>query len=218
MLQELWLDSNLFSGSIPKFLNKALTTLNLSMNEFSSSIPDAIASISGLKQLCLAHNNLSGPIPAILQNLTSLSNLDLSFNDLQGEVPKEGIFRNLANLSINGNSKLCGGIPQLHLVPCKTDSVKKNRRGKLKYLKIAIATTFALLLLAIGISLVHFIYRKQRQRQKGTLEPQMVEEQYEKFLIMHYQMEPMDSPKLICLAKGALGQSINVLFNLRELL
>ncbi|CAD6239755.1 unnamed protein product [Miscanthus lutarioriparius] len=178
VLQELWLDNNLFNGSIPQYLNKGLTTLNLSVNKLSGTIPDAIGSISALEQLCLAYNNFSGPIPAVLQNLTSLSNLDLSFNDLQGEVPEEGIFRNLVNLSIIGNNKLCGGVPQLHLVPCKTDSVKKNIRGKLKYLKIALPATFALLLLAIVIALL--IYRKQRRKQKGALEPSMVEEQYER--------------------------------------
>jgi len=178
VLQDLWLGNNFFNGSIPQYFNKGLTTLNLSMNRLSGTIPGALGSISGLGQLCLAHNNLSGPIPAVLQNLTSLLKLDLSFNNLQGEVPKEGIFRNLANLSITGNNKLCGGIPQLHLVPCKTDSEKKNRRGKSKYLKIALATTFALLLLAIVIALL--IYRKQRRKQKGAFEPPTVEEQYKR--------------------------------------
>ncbi|OQU86321.1 hypothetical protein SORBI_3003G072000 [Sorghum bicolor] len=180
VLQELRLDSNLFNGSIPQHLNKALTTLNLSMNELSGSIPDAIGSIVGLEELCLAHNNLSGQIPTALQNLTSLLNLDLSFNDLRGEVPKDGIFTMLDNISIIGNNKLCGGIPQLHLVPCKIDSVQKNRRGKLKHLIIALATTFALLLLAIVIALVHLIYRKQRRKQKGPFQPPTVEEQYER--------------------------------------
>ncbi|CAD6232748.1 unnamed protein product [Miscanthus lutarioriparius] len=193
VLQDLWLDDNLFNGSIPQYLNKALTTLNLSVNELSGSIPDAIGSINGLEQLYLAHNNLSGPIPAALQNLTALWMLDLSFNNLQGEVPEEGIFRNFANLTITGNNKLCGGIPQFHLVPCNTDSVKKNR-GKSKYLKIALATTFALLLLAIVIALL--IYRKQRRKQKGAFEPPMVD--------MLYQTEPMDSPKPICLDFKAL--------------
>ncbi|XP_066308383.1 probable LRR receptor-like serine/threonine-protein kinase At3g47570 isoform X2 [Miscanthus floridulus] len=178
VLQELWLDNNLFNGIIPQYLNKGLTTLNLSVNKLSGTIPDAIGSISALEQLCLAYNNFSGPIPAVLHNLTSLSKLDLSFNDLQGQVPEEGIFRNLVNLSIIGNNKLCGGVPQLHLVPCKTDYVKKNINGKLKYLKIALPATFALLLLAIVIALL--IYRKQRRKQKGALEPSMVEEQYER--------------------------------------
>jgi len=172
VLQELWLDNNLFNGSIPQHLNKALTTLNLSMNELSGSIPDDIGSILGLEQLCLSHNNFSGQIPTVLQNLTSLWKLDLSFNDLQGEVPKEGIFRNLANISVTGNNKLCGGTSQLHLVACKADFVEKDRRGKLKYLKIVLPATFALLLLATVIALVQLIYRKQTQNQKGTFEPQ----------------------------------------------
>jgi hypothetical protein len=123
---------------------------------------------------------LSGPIPAVLQNLTSLLKLDLSFNDLQGEVPKQGIFWNLGNLSINGNNKLCGGIPQLHLLPCKTDSVKNNRRGQLKYIKVALPTTVAVLLFAIVIAVIHLIYRKQTRRQKGAFGPPIVEEQCER--------------------------------------
>jgi len=150
VLQELRLDNNLFSGGIPQYLNKGLSTLNLSMNELSGIIPDAIGSIHGLQQLCLAHNNLSGPIPAILQDLSLLSKLDLSFNDLQGEVPKEGIFRDLPNLSITGNNKLCGGIPQLQLAPCKPDSAKRNRRQHL------------------------------RQKQKSPFQPPIVEELYER--------------------------------------
>jgi len=180
VLQDLRLGNNFFNGSIPQYLNKGLTTLNLSMNRLSGTIPGALGSISGLEQLCLAHNNLSGPIPTVLQNLTSLFKLDLSFNNLQGEVPKEGIFRNFANLSITGNNQLCGGIPQLNLVPCKTDSAKKKRRRKLKYLRIALATTFALLLLAVVVALVRLIYRKQTRRQKGAFGQPMDEEQYER--------------------------------------
>jgi len=180
VLQELRLDNNLFSGGIPQYLNKGLSTLNLSMNELSGIIPDAIGNIHGLQQLCLAHNNLLGPIPAILQNLSLLSKLDLSFNDLQGEVPKEGIFRDLPNLSITGNNKLCGGIPQLQLAPCKPDSAKRNRRQHLRYLIIALATSGALLLLSIIITLVHLVHKKRREKQKSPFQPPIVEELYER--------------------------------------
>jgi hypothetical protein len=63
------------------------------MNKLSGTIPDALSSIRGLKELYLAHNNLSGLIPSGLQNLTFLYELDLSFNDLQGEVPKGGVLQ-----------------------------------------------------------------------------------------------------------------------------
>jgi len=176
VLEELWLDNNLFNGSIPQYLSKGLTTLNLSMNELSGTIPGTIANIHSLQQLSLAHNHLSGPIPAVLQNLTSLSKLDLSFNNLQGEVPKEGVFKNLENFSFSGNNGLCGGIPQLHLTPCTTDSVKQNKRHQMRYLTIALATTSALLLLAMIIALIHMIHKKKK---KSPFQPPIVEEQYQ---------------------------------------
>uniref|UniRef100_K3XPS3 Receptor kinase-like protein Xa21 n=1 Tax=Setaria italica TaxID=4555 RepID=K3XPS3_SETIT len=182
VLQGLWLDNNSFEGSIPQSLNniKGLTTLNLSMNKLSGKIPDTIGSIRNLQQLYLAHNNLSGLIPAVLQNLTSLSELDLSFNNLQGEVPKEGIFRNLSTLSITGNNGLCGGIPQLNLDPCHTSSIKKNTKGWLKSLTIALATISAFLFLAFMIALIRLKGNKLRRRKKSPFLPPITDEQYER--------------------------------------
>jgi hypothetical protein len=203
VLEELWLDNNLFNGSIPKSLNKGLVVLNLSMNELSGTIPEAIGNIHGLQQLSLAHNNLSGPIPEILQNLASLSMLDLSFNNLQGEVPKEGIFRNLANLSITGNNDLCGGIPQLHLAPCKIDSEKKNGRRHLKYLTIALPTTGALLLIAILTALIYLIYKKDKQR--SPFQPSIVEEQYERISYHALENGTNGFSEANLLGKGSFG-------------
>ncbi|KAL6847919.1 hypothetical protein ACP4OV_022047 [Aristida adscensionis] len=172
VLQELWLDNNSFEGSIPKSLNniKGLTTLNLSMNKLSGTIPDGIGGIHNLQILHLAHNNITGPIPTVLQNLTALLELDLSFNNLQGEVPKEGVFSNLANLSIVGNSELCGGLPQLHLAPCHKN-YKKNR---------FMATIGALLSLVSVTGLIHFICMKLRWKKKRTFVQPIIEEKYER--------------------------------------
>ncbi|CAO2185665.1 unnamed protein product [Urochloa humidicola] len=179
VLQQLLLDSNSFEGSIPQTLEniKGLNALNLSLNKLSGAIPDNIGTIQNLQVLYLAHNNLSGPIPTLLQNLTSLSELDLSFNNLHGEVPKEGIFRYLTNFSIIGNNELCGGLPQLHLAPCLVISVKKKRKGWLKRLTIALATTGALLMLAAIIAL---LFTKKKLRQKHNPFLPTVEEQYDK--------------------------------------
>ncbi|KAF8662935.1 hypothetical protein HU200_055519 [Digitaria exilis] len=182
-------------GSIPQSLNKGLITLNLSMNELSGTIPDAIGT----------HNKLSGPIPAFLQNLTSLSELDLSFNNLQGEVPKEGIFRNLSNLSITGNNELRGGIPQLYLPPCKTDSVKKNRRRQMRYLTIALVTTGAFLLLAITIAVIYLIYKKHIRKQKTPFEPPIVEEQYERVAYHALEIGTNGFSEANLLGKGSFG-------------
>lgn len=123
---------------------------------------------------------MSGSIPIDLQNLTSLSELDLSYNNLHGEVPKQGIFRNLTHFSITGNNNLCGGIPQLHLVLCQTNSVKMNRKRYLKSLTIALASTGALFFLASIIALIQLIRYKHRRKQNSPLQPSIVEEQYER--------------------------------------
>jgi hypothetical protein len=104
--------------------------------------------------------------------------LDLSFNNLQGEVPKGGIFTNFVNMSVTGNNKLCGGIPQLHLAPCQTNSVKKNRRGHMKSLTLALAVTSALLLLAFVVVLTHLFRKKLQQKQKSPFQPQRVDDQF----------------------------------------
>ncbi|KAL6626762.1 hypothetical protein ACP70R_030488 [Stipagrostis hirtigluma subsp. patula] len=181
VLEQLMLDNNSLEGGIPPSLKniKGLSMLNLSMNKLSGTIPSSIGSMHNLQELYLAHNNLSGLIPIVLQNLTSLLELDLSFNNLQGEVPKEGIFRNLVNLSINGNNQLCGGIPQLHLAPCQIYFVRKNRRGRTKSRAIALAITGALLLLAFITALVQF-YKNLRRKPKSLFQAPIVEEQFER--------------------------------------
>jgi len=64
---------------------KGLTVLNLTMNNLSGGIPDAIGNIGALQQLYL-----------------------------QGKVPDGGAFRNLSYKSVAGNTELCSGAPQLH--------------------------------------------------------------------------------------------------------
>ncbi|CAD6239747.1 unnamed protein product [Miscanthus lutarioriparius] len=206
VLQELGLDDNLFEGTIPQSLSnmKGLTGLNLSMNKLSGIIPEGIGSMRDLQQLYLAHNNLSGTIPTILQNLT-LSELDLSFNNLQGEVPKEGIFKILANLSITGNNDLCGGIPELHLPPCRTNVVKSNRKEKLKSLTIALATTGALLFLAFAIA-TQLICKKLRRRQMSPSQPPKIEEHYERVSYHTLENGTNGFSEANLLGKGSFGE------------
>jgi hypothetical protein len=216
VLQELWLDNNMFNESIPQSLNKGLNVLNLSMNELSGTIPDAIGNISGLQQLSLAHNKLSGTIPVVLQNLISLSQLDLSFNNLQGEVPIKGVFRNLSNLSITGNNKLCGGIHQLHLAPCNKDSVKKKRGRKLRYLTVALATSGPLLLLAIIIALIHMIYKKHRRKQNSPSQSSIIEQHYERVSYHAIENGTDGFSEANLLGKGSFGAVYKCVFQGEE--
>ncbi|XP_062186748.1 receptor kinase-like protein Xa21 isoform X2 [Phragmites australis] len=181
-LVRLLLDQNSFEGSIPQSLKnlKGLSLLNLTMNKLSGSIPGALASIGNLQQLYLAHNNLSGLILTVLQNLTLLSKLDLSFNDLQGEVPKGGVFSNASSLSVDGNVKLCGGTPQLHLAPCSTPAVEKNKRQLSKSLMIILISVSTLVVSVLVVALIQLIHKKLRQRQESQFIPTVIDEQYER--------------------------------------
>ncbi|OEL21945.1 putative LRR receptor-like serine/threonine-protein kinase [Dichanthelium oligosanthes] len=175
VMEILFMDDNSFQESISAtFKNMAsLTQLNLTNNKLNGSIPGTLGSLTTLQELYLAHNNLPRSIPELLGNSTSLRRLDLSFNHLQGEVPKEGVFRNMTGLSIVGNNALCGGIPQLYLPKCPSSSIRKNKRGMPKSLRITIPTTGALLVILSGLVWAGFHYQKVRTALKKEIAPQI---------------------------------------------
>nr|XP_028957507.1 putative receptor-like protein kinase At3g47110 [Malus domestica] len=135
-LEKLYLDSNIFSGSIPSSLGNMTSLLNLYMggnslddcasleclylqgNKFQGTIPQSLKDLKALEKLDVSSNNLYGQIPEFIGKFGVLKYLNLSYNDFEGELPKEGIFTNVNGVSILGNHKLCGGIPQLYLPPC----------------------------------------------------------------------------------------------------
>ena len=65
----------------------SLTTLDLSDNQLSGTIPD-LSSLTQLQNLYLGDNQLSGTIPD-LSSLTQLQNLYLGDNRLSGTIPEE---------------------------------------------------------------------------------------------------------------------------------
>ncbi|XP_057997644.1 probable LRR receptor-like serine/threonine-protein kinase At3g47570 [Hevea brasiliensis] len=131
---------NNLSGEIPKAIGDCLSLENLNMqgNFFQGTIPSSLASLKGLLYLDFSRNNLSGQIPKDLQEIPQLQYLNLSFNDLEGEVPERGVFVNVSALSLIGNNKLCGGVPELGLPKCPTRILKKVKSHILK-LVVAIA-------------------------------------------------------------------------------
>ncbi|KAL6848263.1 hypothetical protein ACP4OV_022391 [Aristida adscensionis] len=215
VLEFLLLNGNSFKGSIPQSLQnvKGLRILNLTMNKLSGGIPESIASISGLEQLYLAHNNFSGAIPAAIQNLTFLSKMDVSFNSLQGEVPKGGVFGNITYLSIAGNGKLCGGISQLHLVPCPTGDKGNNRNKWSKSLTVALTTTGAILFFVAAIFLVQLICKKMTGRQKDHVTPAVIEDQYQKISYYELSRGTNGFSEANLLGKGRYGAVYKCTFN-----
>jgi serine/threonine protein kinase len=95
-----------------------------------------------------------------LGDMTMLYLLNLSFNNFVGGVPTVGVFSNASRISINGNGKLCGGIPNLHLTPCSLQQPKKRNKSPLVPVLIPVIT--ALLILALLYKLLTW-YKKSKE-------------------------------------------------------
>nr|XP_043620331.1 probable LRR receptor-like serine/threonine-protein kinase At3g47570 [Erigeron canadensis] len=118
-LTTLDLSHNNLIGTIPNTIASctSLEVLDMKENYFQGPIPQAMSALRGIRNLDLSSNNLSGMIPSFFGQL-NLSTLNLAFNNLEGEVPMTGIFKNASTFAIDGNNKLCGGVPELGLPKC----------------------------------------------------------------------------------------------------
>ncbi len=105
-------DNNLI-GTIPQSIATltGLIYLNLPKNQFNGAFPKQICSLTGLTQLYLSECFISGNIPPEIGNLTNLTALHLYSNQLTGTIPPQ--IGNLTNLTILFlyNTSLSGSIP-----------------------------------------------------------------------------------------------------------
>lgn len=161
--------ANMLSGGIPRTIGSCLVLESLYMqgNFFQGIIPSSMASLKGLQKLDFSQNNLTGEIPKDLQNLQFLMYLNLSFNDLMGEIPIEGVFKNASAISLMGNNKLCGGIPELHQRTCSTNTMKK---GKSSAIKLAIIIP-CLMILSVLLMLAFVLAYRRRESNKKAFPP-----------------------------------------------
>ncbi|XP_062167094.1 probable LRR receptor-like serine/threonine-protein kinase At3g47570 [Alnus glutinosa] len=130
------LSENRLYGEIPASLGSCTSLVNLYLegNSFEVAIPPYLKTLRGLDEIDLSRNNLSGQIPEFFSKFLSLKLLNLSHNDLEGKVPSGGIFLNVSAISIFGNDKLCGGIPELLLPKC----YRKSQRPSMKHLALKV--------------------------------------------------------------------------------
>ncbi|XP_058109929.1 probable LRR receptor-like serine/threonine-protein kinase At3g47570 [Magnolia sinica] len=150
-LAGLTVSNNKLSGEIPSWIGNCLSLeyLVLDGNFFQGSIPPSFTTLRGLQFLDLSRNNLSGKIPEYLEKLLVLWYLNLSFNNFEGELPKQGVFGNASQVSVLGNSMLCGGIQELQLPPCSSQTSKKggmSLASKVKFSIIGVALCLVSLL------------------------------------------------------------------------
>lgn len=164
-LTNLELSSNRLSGDIPSTLGEcaSLQDIKLDWNVFSGSIPTSLSKITSLKILSVSHNNITGSIPVFLGNLQYLEQLDLSFNHLAGEVPKEGIFKNVTALRIEGNHGLCGGALQLHLMACSVMPSNSTKHKLFTVLKVLIPVACMVSLAMVILLLLFWRGRHKRK-------------------------------------------------------
>lgn len=163
-LVEFRAESNKLSGEIPVTIGECqlLQNLYLQNNILTGRIPSSLSQLKGLENLDLSSNNLSGQIPKFLGNISMLSYLNLSFNRFSGEVPNFGVFANATAISIQGNDKLCGGIPDLHLPPCSSQVAKK------KSLVIVIVVTLVATIIVLSLICIYISWRKRTTRTPTT--------------------------------------------------
>lgn len=138
-------------------------------NSLQGIIPSSLASLKCLKCLDLSRNCLSGSIPTILQNISFLEYFNVTFNILDGEVPIEGVFGNASRLVVIGNSKLCGGISELHLPPCL---VKGKKLAKFRLVAVIVSVVAFLLILSVILA----IYWMRKNSKKPSLDPPTIGE------------------------------------------
>ncbi|XP_078151163.1 uncharacterized protein LOC144546484 [Carex rostrata] len=131
-LAEVYLSNNKLSGQIPSTIDGChlLQILHLDGNQLNGSIPLSLSKMLGLQDLDISNNALSGPVPDFMGKM-KLQYLNISFNNFEGELPKDGVFRNASAVDIRGNSKLCGGVPEMHLPKCVLDNQKKKHHSKI---------------------------------------------------------------------------------------
>ncbi|CAM8955340.1 unnamed protein product [Rhodiola kirilowii] len=120
------ISENKYSGEIPIEIGKCLMLEELYMrgNMFTGHIPLSLSSLKGVQIVDFSRNNLSGSIPLQFQDLYHLQIFNVSFNQLEGDVPRKGVFSNLSAISLQGNKKLCGGVPALMHPKCSNQDGK----------------------------------------------------------------------------------------------
>ncbi|XP_024984273.1 probable LRR receptor-like serine/threonine-protein kinase At3g47570 [Cynara cardunculus var. scolymus] len=190
--------NNMISGVIPVSLGACTSLVVLAMagNTIEGEIPTSFRSLRGLEALDLSTNNLTGRIPEYLGDFVFLEILNLSLNGFDGKLPELGAFRNVSIVSIYGNTKLCGGLPEFQLPKCPIEeSSKKNHVHLSLLLLIPIVIMLFVLILVVMFCLVC----KQRYSKKASTEISSEDENFPRvsYQSLHEATDGFSSANLI---------------------
>ncbi|KAL7213028.1 hypothetical protein ACSBR2_015684 [Camellia fascicularis] len=108
-----YLQSNLFSGSIPSNIDELMSQLHslyLSENVLNGTIPSSICTMNSLQVLSLRINQLSGELPQYWNGSKNLWVVDVANNNLSGIMPSSMGFISSLNMLILSNNNLEGEI------------------------------------------------------------------------------------------------------------
>ncbi|KAK9725077.1 hypothetical protein RND81_05G120900 [Saponaria officinalis] len=158
---------NKFSGEIPNGLGKcsSLQYFHIEGNSIHGTIPPSFSALSSLQTLDLSRNNLSGLVPIYFSKFP-LVYLNLSYNYFEGSIPEKGVYANISAVSLVGNSRLCGGIRQLHLPRCMEQGKRKTKRRMSLALKLTIPSVCALVGL---LTLSTWLYLTRRRKKQDSM-------------------------------------------------
>ncbi|CAL5322649.1 unnamed protein product [Camellia sinensis] len=165
----LSVSNDMLSSEIPSTLGSCvmLETLYMDGNFFQGTIPSTLASLRGIQFLDLSRNNLSGRIPEYFAAFNLLQNLNLSYNDFEDAVPTKGIFANASAVSVNGNSKLCEGVPELQLYLCNSIWSKKRRLTLAS--KLAISICSGLLGVSFMLCILYICWYRKTEKDLSSI-------------------------------------------------
>ncbi|KAM0023610.1 putative protein kinase RLK-Pelle-LRR-XII-1 family [Helianthus debilis subsp. tardiflorus] len=167
---------NQLSGELPSSLSScaSLQNLDLSSNLFYGSMPESFSSLKALEYVDLSHNNFSGHIPTYLQQIP-LKGLDLSYNNFEGEVPVKGVFTNTSAMSVIGNTRLCGGILDLHLTKCTSTTSNPKRRTRKLSVHAIVAVSLCSTVVGLGLFWFVLFYCHIKKKRDKQLEARLSE-------------------------------------------
>uniref|UniRef100_A0A453NIX2 Leucine-rich repeat-containing N-terminal plant-type domain-containing protein n=1 Tax=Aegilops tauschii subsp. strangulata TaxID=200361 RepID=A0A453NIX2_AEGTS len=120
------LSNNKITGTIPDDLPVTLRNLFLSDNQLTGSIPMSLSKLNSLTAMSLNDNHLDGQLPDAFGSLVGLINLDISSNNFSGPLPTSlGNLSSLVTLRMQDN-QLSGTLDVLQGLPLGDLNIENN--------------------------------------------------------------------------------------------